>query len=90
MEGAKADRRGERHGGAAARAKRPALILLARIAAAVVAALAAGGVAGVAVVDVFNNSSWAAQAATLSDYKPSIITRVYADDGETVIGEYAV
>jgi penicillin-binding protein 1A len=31
-----------------------------------------------------------AKGAALATYRPSIVTRIYADDGKTVIGEFAL
>jgi penicillin-binding protein 1A len=59
----------------------PALLLL---------ALAAGGLTGLFVAYQLNHSHAAEQVATLATYQPNVVTRVYADDGETVIGEFAL
>jgi penicillin-binding protein 1A len=37
-----------------------------------------------------NYSRAANEVAALATYRPSVVTRVYADDGETVIGEFAL
>jgi penicillin-binding protein 1A len=37
-----------------------------------------------------NYSRAATEVAALATYRPSVVTRVYADDGETVIGEFAL
>ena len=59
----------------------PAVLLL---------ALTAGGLTGVVVAYELNYSQAANEVASLATYRPSVITRVYADDGETVIGEFAI
>jgi penicillin-binding protein 1A len=59
----------------------PAVILL---------ALAAGGLTGIVAAYQLNYSSVANEVASLATYRPSEVTRVYADDGETVIGEFAL
>ncbi|HEY0430647.1 MAG TPA: PBP1A family penicillin-binding protein, partial [Pyrinomonadaceae bacterium] len=59
----------------------PAVLLL---------ALAAGGLTGVIAAYELNYSRAANEVAALATYRPSVVTRVYADDGETVIGEFAL
>ncbi|HEX8177159.1 MAG TPA: PBP1A family penicillin-binding protein [Pyrinomonadaceae bacterium] len=59
----------------------PAVLLL---------ALTAGGLTGVIVAYELNYSQAAAEVASLATYRPSVVTRIYADDGETVIGEFAL
>src|SRR6478672_13214052 len=59
----------------------PAVILL---------ALAAGGLTGIIGAYELNYSRAANEVAALATYRPSVVTRVYADDGETVIGEFAL
>src|SRR5712691_10850994 len=59
----------------------PAVLLL---------ALAAGGLTGIIAAYQLNYSQAANEVAALATYRPSVVTRVYADDGETVIGEFAL
>src|SRR6266581_5647651 len=59
----------------------PAVLLL---------ALAAGGLTGIIAAYELNYSRAASEVAALATYRPSVVTRVYADDGETVIGEFAL
>ena len=59
----------------------PAVLLL---------ALAAGGLTGIVAAYQLNYSRAANEVAALATYRPSVVTRVYADDGETVIGEFAI
>jgi penicillin-binding protein 1A len=59
----------------------PAVLLL---------ALAAGGLTGMIAAYQLNYSRAANEVAALATYRPSVVTRVYADDGETVIGEFAL
>lgn len=59
----------------------PAVILL---------ALAAGGLTGIVAAYQLNYSQAANEVAALATYRPSIVTRIYADDGKTVIGEFAL
>jgi len=53
-------------------------------------ALAAGGLTGIVAAYQLNYSRAANEVAALATYRPSFVTRVYADDGETVIGEFAL
>ena len=53
-------------------------------------ALAAGGMTGIIAAYELNYSRAANEVAALATYRPSVVTRVYADDGETVIGEFAL
>ena len=59
----------------------PAVLLL---------ALAAGGLTGIIGAYQLNYSQAASEVAALATYRPSIVTRIYADDGKTVIGEFAL
>jgi penicillin-binding protein 1A len=59
----------------------PAVLLL---------ALAAGGLTGIIAAYKLNYSRAANEVAALATYRPSVVTRVYADDNETVIGEFAL
>src|ERR1044072_6440815 len=52
--------------------------------------LAAGGLTGIIAAYELNYSRAANEVASLATYRPSVVTRVYADDGETVIGEFAL
>jgi penicillin-binding protein 1A len=53
-------------------------------------ALAAGGLTGIVAAYQLNYSRAATEVAALATYRPSVVTRVYADDGESVIGEFAL
>ena len=53
-------------------------------------AIAAGGLTGIVAAYQLNYSQAAAEVASLATYRPSVVTRVYADDGKTVIGEFAL
>jgi penicillin-binding protein 1A len=53
-------------------------------------ALAAGGLTGIIAAYELNYSRAAGEVAALATYRPSVVTRVYADDGKTVIGEFAL
>jgi penicillin-binding protein 1A len=58
--------------------------------AVLILALAAGGLTGIIAAYQLNYSKAANEVAALATYRPSVVTRVYADDGETVIGEFAL
>ena len=49
-----------------------------------------GGLTGIIAAYELNYSRAANEVAALATYRPSVVTRVYADDGETVIGEFAL
>src|SRR5216117_508063 len=53
-------------------------------------ALAAGGLTGIIAAYQLNYSQAASEVAALATYRPSVVTRIYADDGQTVIGEFAL
>jgi penicillin-binding protein 1A len=59
----------------------PAVLLL---------AIAAGGLTGIVIAYELNYSKAASEVASLATYRPSQVTRVYADDGKTIIGEFAL
>jgi penicillin-binding protein 1A len=59
----------------------PAVLLL---------AIAAGGLTGIIMAYQINYSRAAQEVASLATYRPSVVTRIYADDGETIIGEFAI
>jgi penicillin-binding protein 1A len=59
----------------------PAVLLL---------ALSAGGLTGIIAAYQLNYSRAANEVAALATYRPSVVTRIYADDGKTVIGEFAL
>ncbi|HKR00301.1 MAG TPA: PBP1A family penicillin-binding protein [Pyrinomonadaceae bacterium] len=59
----------------------PAVLLL---------AITAGGLTGIIAAYQINYSRAAQEVASLATYRPSVVTRIYADDGETVIGEFAI
>jgi penicillin-binding protein 1A len=59
----------------------PAVLLL---------AIAAGGLTGVVLAYGLNYSRAAEEVKALALYRPSVVTRVYADDEETLIGSFAL
>ena len=56
----------------------------------VVLALIAGGLTGLVLAYQASFTSFAAEVEELADYRPSEITKVYADDGKTKIGELSL
>jgi penicillin-binding protein 1A len=59
----------------------PAVLLL---------AISAGGLTGVVLAYSLNYSRAAEEVKALATYRPSVVTRVYADDEETLIGSFAL
>lgn len=57
---------------------------------AVLLALAAGGLTGVLASYYLNNSRYATEVSALATYRPPQVTKIYADDGETVLAEFAL
>jgi penicillin-binding protein 1A len=55
---------------------------------ALLLALSAGGMTGVLASYYFNNSQFTTEVSALATYRPPEVTKVYADDGETVIAEF--
>jgi penicillin-binding protein 1A len=58
--------------------------------ALVVLSVIAGGLTGLVMAYQASFTSFAAEVENLADYRPSEITKVYADDGQTVIGELSL
>ncbi|MFL6374250.1 MAG: PBP1A family penicillin-binding protein [Pyrinomonadaceae bacterium] len=58
--------------------------------AALVLALAAGGLTGVVASYYLNNSRYSVEVSALATYRPPQVTTIYADDGETVLAEFAI
>src|SRR5213596_1377499 len=58
--------------------------------AAVVLALCAGGLTGVLASYYLNNSRYSIEVSALATYRPPQVTTIYADDGETVLAEFAI
>lgn len=58
--------------------------------AALLLALAAGGLTGILASYYLNNSRYAIEVSALATYRPPQVTTIYADDGETVLAEFAI
>lgn len=57
---------------------------------ALVLALSAGGLTGVLASYYLNNSRYSVEVSALATYRPPQVTTIYADDGETVLAEFAI
>jgi penicillin-binding protein 1A len=75
---------------AGAKSARPSALRRFWLPAVLLLALAAGGLTGIVIAYELNYSKAAGEVASLATYRPSQVTRVYADDGKTVIGEFAL
>src|SRR5215203_5813546 len=53
-------------------------------------ATAAGGLTGVLASYYLNNSRHSVEVSALATYRPPQVTTIYADDGETVLAEFAI
>ena len=56
----------------------------------VLLALAAGALTGVLAAYYLNNSRFSVEVSALATYRPPQVTTIYADDGETVLAEFAI
>jgi len=59
-------------------------------AAALLLALTAGAMTGILASYHLNNSRYAIEVSALATYRPPQVTTIYADDGETVLAEFAI
>ena len=57
---------------------------------AILLALSAGGLTGILGSYYLNNSRYATEVSALATYRPPQVTKIYADDGETVLAEFAL
>ncbi len=57
---------------------------------ALLLALAAGGLTGILGSYYLNNSQYATEVSALATYRPPQVTKIYADDGKTVLAEFAL
>ncbi|MFN6964581.1 MAG: PBP1A family penicillin-binding protein [Pyrinomonadaceae bacterium] len=53
-------------------------------------ALSAGALTGVLASYYLNNSRYSIEVSALATYRPPQVTTIYADDGETVLAEFAI
>src|SRR5687767_10524298 len=57
---------------------------------ALLLAITAGGLTGILASYYLNNSRYAIEVSALATYRPPQVTTIYADDGETVLAEFAI
>jgi penicillin-binding protein 1A len=57
---------------------------------ALILALSAGALTGVLAAYYLNNSRYSVEVSALATYRPPQVTTIYADDGETVLAEFAI
>ncbi len=57
---------------------------------ALLLALSAGGLSGILASYYLNNSRYSTEVSALATYRPPQVTTIYADDGETVLAEFAL
>ncbi|MBA2606728.1 MAG: PBP1A family penicillin-binding protein [Acidobacteria bacterium] len=57
---------------------------------ALLLALSAGGLTGVLGSYYLNNSHYSTEVSALATYRPPQVTTIYADDGETILAEFAL
>jgi penicillin-binding protein 1A len=57
---------------------------------ALVLALSAGALTGVVASYYLNNSRYSTEVSALATYRPPQVTTIYADDGETILAEFAI
>ncbi|MEP7147879.1 MAG: PBP1A family penicillin-binding protein [Acidobacteriota bacterium] len=53
-------------------------------------ALSAGALSGILFSYYLNNSRYSVEVSALATYRPPQVTTIYADDGETVLAEFAI
>ncbi len=58
--------------------------------AALILALSAGALTGVLASYYLNNSRYTVEVSALATYRPPQVTTIYADDGETILAEFAI
>src|SRR5436190_11742413 len=57
---------------------------------ALLLALSAGALTGVLASYYLNNSRYSVEVSALATYRPPQVTTIYADDGETILAEFAL
>ncbi len=63
---------------------------LTMLAIALMLALSAGALTGVLASYYLNNSRYSVEVSALATYRPPQVTTIYADDGETILAEFAL
>ncbi len=70
--------------------KKDGMSTLTLLATALLLALSAGALTGVLASYYLNNSRYSVEVSALATYRPPQVTTIYADDGETVLAEFAI
>ena len=60
------------------------------LATALLLSLSAGALTGVLASYYLNNSRYSVEVSALATYRPPQVTTIYADDGETILAEFAI
>jgi penicillin-binding protein 1A len=66
------------------------LSTLTLLAMALLLSMSAGALTGVLASYYLNNSRYSVEVSALATYRPPQVTTIYADDGETVLAEFAI
>ena len=69
---------------------RSAFSTLTMLVIALLLALSAGALTGVLASYYLNNSRYSVEVSALATYRPPQVTTIYADDGETILAEFAL
>ncbi len=70
--------------------KRSGFSTLAMLVIALLLAVSAGALTGVLASYYLNNSRYSVEVSALATYRPPQVTTIYADDGETILAEFAL
>ncbi len=70
--------------------KKGGMSTLMLLSTALLLALSAGALTGVLASYYLNNSRYSVEVSALATYRPPQVTTIYADDGETVLAEFAI
>src|SRR6187549_257090 len=70
--------------------RRGSLSTLLFLTMALLLALSAGALTGVLASYYLNNSRYSVEVSALATYRPPQVTTIYADDGETILAEFAI
>ncbi len=71
-------------------AKKAGLSTITVMLMAMLLALSAGAMTGVLASYYLNNSRYSVEVSALATYRPPQVTTIYADDGETILAEFAI
>ena len=71
-------------------AKRSGFSTITLMLTALLLALSAGAMTGVLASYYLNNSRYSVEVSALATYRPPQVTTIYADDGETILAEFAI